>query len=66
MARSEQVWHFAQRLHSIFQGELTLQIFPVTYVEPVPEPTTAELQREAQEEAQVFASLGKSSYDPLP
>lgn len=34
------------------------QIFPVTYVEPLPEPTTAELQREAQEEAQVFASLG--------
>ena len=36
------------------------QIFPVTYVEPLPEPTTAELQREAQEEAQVFASLGMS------
>jgi len=36
------------------------QIFPVTYVEPLPEPTTAELQREAQEEAQVFASLGTS------
>lgn len=35
-----------------------MQIFPVTYVEPIPEPSTAELQREAQEEAQVFASLG--------
>ena len=33
----------------------------MTYVEPIPEPTTAELQREAQEEAQVFASLGMSA-----
>ncbi|KAK1922734.1 glycosyl transferase [Papiliotrema laurentii] len=33
-------------------------IFPVTYVEAMPEPTPAELQEEAQEEARVFASLG--------
>lgn len=33
-------------------------IFPVIYVEPLPEPTTRELQEEAQEEARVFASLG--------
>ncbi|WWC72936.1 uncharacterized protein I206_106900 [Kwoniella pini CBS 10737] len=33
-------------------------IFPVTYVEAVPEPSPRELQEEAQEEARVFASLG--------
>lgn len=33
-------------------------IFPVTYVEALPEPTPRELQEEAQEEARVFASLG--------
>ncbi|ADV23103.1 glycosyl transferase, putative [Cryptococcus gattii WM276] len=33
-------------------------IFPVTYVEALPEPTPKELQEEAQEEARVFASLG--------
>ncbi|CAK9781860.1 hypothetical protein CC85DRAFT_287451 [Cutaneotrichosporon oleaginosum] len=33
-------------------------IFPVIYVEPLPEPTARELQEEAQEEARVFASLG--------
>lgn len=33
-------------------------IFPVIYVEPLPEPTSRELQEEAQEEARVFASLG--------
>lgn len=36
-----------------------VQIFPVTYVEAMPEPTPAELQEEAQEEARVFASLGQ-------
>lgn len=45
---------------------LTRQIFPVTYVEPLQEPTTTELQREAQEEAQVFASLGESADACLP
>jgi len=34
------------------------QIFPVTYVEAMPEPSPRELQEEAQEEARVFASLG--------
>jgi hypothetical protein len=38
----------------------------VTYVEPLPEPTTAELQRDAQEEAQVFASLGKLQLNWTP
>ncbi|WVF65387.1 hypothetical protein IAT40_000114 [Kwoniella sp. CBS 6097] len=33
-------------------------IFPVTYVEAMPEPSPRELQEEAQEEARVFASLG--------
>ncbi|WVN87815.1 uncharacterized protein L203_103010 [Cryptococcus depauperatus CBS 7841] len=33
-------------------------IFPVTYVEPLPELSPKELQEEAQEEAKVFASLG--------
>ncbi|EIW65817.1 hypothetical protein TREMEDRAFT_36025 [Tremella mesenterica DSM 1558] len=33
-------------------------IFPVTYVEAIPEPSPRELQEEAQEEARVFASLG--------
>lgn len=33
-------------------------IFPVTYVEALPEPTAGELQEEAQEEARVFGSLG--------
>ncbi|ODO04779.1 hypothetical protein I350_05389 [Cryptococcus amylolentus CBS 6273] len=33
-------------------------IFPVTYVEGLPELSTRELQEEAQEEARVFASLG--------
>lgn len=33
-------------------------IFPVTYIEPLPEPTAGELQEEAQEEARVFGSLG--------
>lgn len=33
-------------------------IFPVTYVEALPEPTASELQEEAQEEARVFGSLG--------
>ncbi|CAD6580443.1 MAG: ESCRT-0 subunit protein hse1 [Tremellales sp. Tagirdzhanova-0007] len=33
-------------------------IFPVTYVEAMPEPSPRELQDEAQEEARVFASLG--------
>lgn len=31
----------------------------MTYVEAVPEPTSRELQEEAQEEARVFASLGR-------
>jgi signal transducing adaptor molecule len=35
------------------------QIFPVTYVEALAEPTARELQDEAQEEARVFASLGQ-------
>ncbi|OAX33325.1 hypothetical protein K503DRAFT_663610, partial [Rhizopogon vinicolor AM-OR11-026] len=30
-------------------------IFPVNYVEPLPEPTTAEIAREAEQEAAVFA-----------
>ncbi|CDO72078.1 hypothetical protein BN946_scf184962.g21 [Trametes cinnabarina] len=30
-------------------------IFPVNYVEPLPEPTAAEIAREAEQEAQVFA-----------
>ncbi|KAK7041575.1 hypothetical protein VNI00_009162 [Paramarasmius palmivorus] len=30
-------------------------IFPVNYVEPMPEPTAAELAREAEQEAEVFA-----------
>ena len=34
------------------------QIFPVTYVEAMPEPSPRELQEEAQAEAKVFASLG--------
>lgn len=34
------------------------QIFPVTYVEAMPEPSVQEIQEEAQEEARVFASLG--------
>jgi hypothetical protein len=38
---------------------LITQIFPVTYVEALAEPTPAELQEEAQEEAKVFASLGE-------
>ncbi|OWZ75656.1 class E vacuolar protein-sorting machinery protein HSE1 [Cryptococcus neoformans Tu401-1] len=33
-------------------------IFPVTYVEALPEPTPEELRENAQEEARVFASLG--------
>ncbi|ORY24203.1 hypothetical protein BCR39DRAFT_582372 [Naematelia encephala] len=33
-------------------------IFPVTYVEPLPEQTARELQEEAQQEARIFASLG--------
>ncbi|KAL7421009.1 ESCRT-0 subunit protein hse1 [Cryptotrichosporon argae] len=33
-------------------------IFPVTYVEALPELSPADLQEEAQEEARVFASLG--------
>ncbi|KAG7571300.1 hypothetical protein FFLO_00812 [Filobasidium floriforme] len=33
-------------------------IFPVSYVEPLPDPTTQELQREAQEEAKIFAAQG--------
>lgn len=33
-------------------------IFPVTYVEALPEPSSRELQEEAQQEARVFASLG--------
>jgi signal transducing adaptor molecule len=33
-------------------------IFPVVYVEALPEPTAQELQEEAQEESRVFASLG--------
>jgi signal transducing adaptor molecule len=39
-----------------------LQIFPVTYVEAIAEPTPRELQEEAQEEARVFASLGRSRF----
>lgn len=35
------------------------EIFPVTYVEAMPEPSPRELQEEAQEEARVFASLGE-------
>ncbi len=41
---------------------LMWQIFPVTYVEALAEPTAAELQEEAQEEAKVFASLGELTY----
>lgn len=33
-------------------------IFPVSYVEPLADPTTMELQREAQEEAKIFAAQG--------
>ncbi|WVQ81366.1 hypothetical protein IAT38_003489 [Cryptococcus sp. DSM 104549] len=33
-------------------------IFPVTYIEGMPEPSPSELAEEAQEEAKVFASLG--------
>lgn len=33
-------------------------IFPISYVEPLPEPTPEELRREAQEEAKVFAAEG--------
>ena len=41
-----------------FSKLISTQIFPTTYVEPLPEPTTQELQYEAQDEARVFASLG--------
>lgn len=34
----------------------------MTYVEALPEPTPKELQEKAQEEARVFASLGKSFF----
>ncbi len=34
-------------------------IFPISYVEPLPDPTPEELQREAQEEARVFAAQGE-------
>lgn len=33
-------------------------IFPISYVEPLPDPTPTELAREAQEEARVFAAQG--------
>ncbi|GHJ83801.1 hypothetical protein NliqN6_0203 [Naganishia liquefaciens] len=33
-------------------------IFPVSYVEPLPDPTPAELAKEAQDEARVFAAQG--------
>jgi signal transducing adaptor molecule len=43
-----------------WQCVLTMvQIFPVTYVEALAEPSPRELQDEAQEEARVFASLGE-------
>jgi signal transducing adaptor molecule len=42
-----------------YQADSVLQIFPVTYVEALAEPTTRELQEEAQMEAKVFASLGE-------
>lgn len=35
-------------------------IFPISYVEPLPDPTAEELQREAQDEARVFAAQGRS------
>lgn len=42
--------------------KLIMQIFPVTYVEALAEPTARELQDEAQDEARVFASLGQSRF----